>query len=178
MIKQLLSRKILFFRCSLIRAFFRPKSHGFAQFFKIVSAVFVIFRKKITFFSCTITILDHTLYGKVNSIFRQDRVFRWVLGLDSWRAAALLTSNQTYLIRSLITLIMLIYDWNNNWYPIVLNGICCIKFGPNTSQYLFILLMIRLREIKKKKHLIQAWIEKELLRSWLEVRKEIYLLFF
>ena len=38
---------------------------------KIVSAVFEIFRKKEgkkTLFSCTITILDHTLYGKVKIV--------------------------------------------------------------------------------------------------------------
>ena len=38
---------------------------------KIVSAVFEIFRKKETkkpFFSCTITILDHTLYRKVKIV--------------------------------------------------------------------------------------------------------------
>ena len=36
---------------------------------KIVSAVFEIFRKKepkTPLFTCTTTILDHTLYGKVN----------------------------------------------------------------------------------------------------------------
>ena len=41
---------------------------------KIVSAVFEIFRKKrikktTTLFSCTITILDHTMYGKVKRTF-------------------------------------------------------------------------------------------------------------
>ena len=38
---------------------------------KIVSAVFEIFRKKEAknpLFSCTITILDHTLYGKVKKL--------------------------------------------------------------------------------------------------------------
>ena len=43
--------------------------------FKIVSAVFKVFRKKEgknPLFSCTITILDHTLYGKVKSYLKQE----------------------------------------------------------------------------------------------------------
>ena len=46
-------------------------SPNFFFFIKIVSAVFVIFRQKEAkkpLISCTITILDHTLYGKLKRI--------------------------------------------------------------------------------------------------------------
>ena len=72
--KQLFSRKIYFFRCSLIiRAFLWTEMPWFRSIFliKIVSAFYKIFRKKEAkkpLFSCTITILDHTLYGKLNKV--------------------------------------------------------------------------------------------------------------
>ena len=61
--------KYNFFDVHLLGLICRPKCHGFAQFFlsKLIQSFLRYFEKnaKKTLFSCTITILVHTLYDKV-----------------------------------------------------------------------------------------------------------------